>query len=184
MFKNTRNSYGSISKWLHWVIFILVLAMLACGFVMGSLPESMQGDAYRAHKLTGIIILGLMVFRLLWRWVNPTPVLPNTMPGWQKLAAWAVHALFYIVLFAMPLTGWILSTAAGHAPVLYGIDIALPFPGISLDDSLATFLGHVHEYGAFFLLALLALHIAASLKHHYIDHDDILKRMMPGGKIE
>lgn len=182
MLKNTRNSYGSISKWLHWMIFILVFIMLTCGFFMEDLPESIQSAVYRAHKLTGLCILGLMIFRLFWRWINPTPALPETMPMWQKIAARGVLVLLYIALFAMPISGWVLSTAAGHPPVLYGTDIALSFPGVGLDDGLAFILGKVHEFWAFVILALLALHIAASLKHHYIDQDDILKRMMPAKK--
>lgn len=179
MLKNTRNSYGSISKWLHWSIFILVLIMLGCGFFMEDLPESIQPMVYRAHKLTGICILSLMIFRLLWRWINPTPALLKTMPWWQKLAARGVHFLLYVALFAMPVSGWVLSTAAGRAPVLYGTNIVLAFPGVGLDDKLAHMLGNVHEFWAFVILALLAMHIAASLKHHYIDRDDILTRMMP-----
>lgn len=183
MLKNTRNSYGSISKWLHWMIFLLVSIMLVGGFFMEDLPESMQSAVYRAHKLTGLCILGLMAFRFIWRLINPTPGYPDSMPTWQKLAALFAHWALYIALFAMPISGWVLSTAAGHPPVLYGTDIAVAFPGVGLDNGFAHMLGNVHEFWAYVILTLLAFHIAASLKHHYVDHDDILKRMMPAKKV-
>jgi len=174
--KNTENTYGSVSKGLHWIIFLLVLMMLIIGFIMDDLPEKFQGAAYMLHKSTGLLILALMIFRFIWRQINIVPSLSN-MPTWQKILAQLVHQLFYVVLIIIPLTGWILSTASGHPPTFYDI-VTLPFPGIPLDHALAEQLGTVHTFLAYALLTLLGGHILASLKHHYIDKDDILKRMV------
>lgn len=178
MLQNTQSTYGSVSKLFHWGIFLLVVIMLVVGFIMEDLPDSMQSTVYMMHKSTGLLILGLMVLRLLWRWMNKSPEFPNAMPQWQKIAAHVAHWLFYIILLAMPLVGWIMSTAAGRVPTFYGL-ITAPFPGIELNDQLAHQLANVHEMLAYVLLFLLALHIAAALKHHFIDKDNVLVRMMP-----
>jgi cytochrome b561 len=177
MLKNTRNQYGNVSKFLHWGIFLLVSLMLLCGFFMEDLPESIQPTVYMCHKSTGILILGLMVLRLIWRSMNISPVLPTAMPSIQKFAAYAVHGLLYIILIAMPLDGWIMSTASGKIPAFYGL-ITIPFPGIELNKALAHNLNDLHSIFAYILLFLIVVHVAAALKHHIIDKDDILKRMM------
>lgn len=177
MFKNTKNQFGSITKILHWSIFVLVTAMLLCGFFMEDLPESMQSMAYTGHKSTGILILGLMTLRLVWRCMNRMPALP-AMPMIEVITARLVQVLLYVCLFVMPMTGWIASTAEGRIPAFYGL-ITMPFPGIGPNKALAHLCNTMHKTGAFVLLFLLALHIVGALKHHFIDKDDVLIRMMP-----
>lgn len=178
MLKNTETTYGSVSKAFHWGVFVLVSLMLICGFFMEDLPESIQGTAYMLHKSTGLLILGLMVLRLVWHWTNKVPVFPSTMSGAQKFVARFVHWLFYIILLAMPLNGWIMSTAAGRIPTFYGL-FSIPFPGIEPNESLANTLADLHEIFAYVLLFLILGHTLAALKHHFMDKDDILTRMMP-----
>lgn len=178
MLKNTKNQYGSVSKCFHWGVFILVALMLICGFFMEDLPDSMQGTTYMLHKSTGILILGLIILRLFWRWINITPVLPSATPVLLRFAAHLVHAFLYILLIAMPISGWILSTAAGRIPAFYGL-INMPFPGIEKSKEIATIAGNAHEFIAYALLFVIIVHIAAGLKHHFMDKDDILIRMMP-----
>ena len=178
MLTNTHQQYGSVSQFFHWVIFLLVSLMIICGFVMEKLPESWQAMVYLVHKSTGLLILGLMLLRLLWRWINKTPTLPNTMPTIQKMGARIIHALLYVILFVISLSGWIMSTAAGRIPTFYGL-ITVPFPGVALNKHLAENAANAHEAFISIFLFLLMLHVLASIKHHFIDHDDILQRMLP-----
>lgn len=178
MLTNTHQRYGSVSQFFHWTIFFLMALMIICGFVMEDLPKSWQAMVYLCHKSTGLLILGLVVARLLWRWANKTPTLPNAMPGILKAGARIIHALLYLVLFALPLSGWIMSTAAGRIPTFYGL-ITIPFPGIEPNKQLAENALDAHEILVFIFLSLLVLHVLAALKHHFIDHDDILRRMLP-----
>lgn len=183
MLKNTETTYGSVSKAFHWGIFILVALMLICGFFMEDLPESMQGMTYMLHKSTGLLILGLMVLRLIWHWMNQVPLFPSAMSSAQRFVARFVHWLFYIILLAMPLDGWIMSTAAGRIPTFYGL-VSLPFPGIVPNKELANTLADLHEILAYVLLFLILGHTLAALKHHYVDKDNILLRMMPNHQKE
>lgn len=177
MLKNTRNQYGSVSKIFHWGIFILVTIMLLCGFFMEDMPESIKSTTYMLHKSTGILILSLMLFRLFWRWMNITPALPETMPTALKFVATFVHALLYLVLLAMPISGWIMSTASGRLPAFYGL-VTMPFPGIGLNEAFAHSAAEIHEILAYILIILIVGHVLAALKHHFVDKDDILKRMI------
>jgi cytochrome b561 len=181
MLKNTEETYGSVSKIFHWGIFILVALMLIVGFFMEDFPESIQGSTYMLHKSTGLLILGLMVLRLIWHWVNKVPVLPSSMSTAQRFVARFVHWLFYIILLAMPLNGWIMSTAGGRIPTFYGL-FSLPFPGIEASEALANQLANLHEIFAYVLLFLILGHTIAALVHHYIYKDNILSRMMPHHK--
>lgn len=177
MLKNTQENYGSLSKLFHWTIFVLVTLMLLCGFFMEDMPESIQGTVYMCHKSTGILILGLMILRIFWRLVNITPELPEKTPVLEKMFARLVQILLYLSLLMMPVSGWILSTAAGKTPVFYGL-ITMPFPGVEVNKKLAHMAGNFHEILAYTLLILIGLHIAGALKHHFIDRDKVLKRMM------
>lgn len=181
MLKNTETTYGSVSKAFHWGIFVLVTLMLIVGFFMEDFPESIQGMTYMLHKSTGLLILGLMIIRLIWHWTNKVPVFPQAMSTVQRFVARFVHWLFYVILLVMPINGWIMSTAAGRAPVFYGL-IALPFPGIEANEALANQLANLHEIFAYVLLFLILGHTIAALAHHYIYKDNILIRMMPNHK--
>ena len=176
MIRNTQETYGSVTKFLHWSVSALVILMLAFSFFLEDVPKHYQPTAFTLHKSTGLLILFLMVFRLVWRFSNTDPSLPQKIPTWQRVGVHVTHYLFYIALFCMPLTGWIMSTAAGRAPFFLGI-WELPFPGIAQSEPLAHFFDALHLQLAWVLIGLLVLHIAAALKHHLIDKDNIFKRM-------
>src|SRR5258708_32579120 len=106
-FKNTSKSYGSVAKFLHWLIFVLVFCMIIAGFCLGFVPKEYQGTVYNIHKLTGLTILLLMAIRLCWKLVNVKPNLPAKTPGWQRKAERVVHDLLYLFIICMPLAGWI-----------------------------------------------------------------------------
>lgn len=175
---NTSSTYGLVAKLFHWVIFLLVLIMVSGGFFLGDLPKDIQPLAYTTHKLTGLFILILMVLRLCWALMNIKPALPAMTAAWEKMAERLVHGLLYASLIAMPLFGWVGSTAAGRPPKLGDWVFALP---IAPNDALKEWAFEWHERIAFIIIALVAVHAAAALYHHVIKRDDVLRRMLPKG---
>lgn len=162
---------------LHWLLAAMILGALAFGLYMTGLPMSPQRlKLYNWHKWAGATILILSALRLLWRLGHrPPPALP--MPAWQARAAHATHGLLYLFFFAVPLSGWAYTSAAGFPLVLYGV---LPLPDfVPADQALAETLKPVHHFLAYGLAALIALHLLAVLKHRLIDHDNLLQRMWP-----
>lgn len=175
-YKNTANTYGSVAKFLHWLIFILVFVMILGGFFMGDLPKDYKGFVYNIHKVTGVVILLLMVIRWGWSLLNVKPSLPATMRGWQRKATRIVHDLLYLLVIAMPLTGWIGSSSAGKPPHIGSLSLGLPIPE---NRPLIEALFNMHEIIAYGIIALVCIHVAAALYHHYVNKDDILRRMLP-----
>ena len=175
--KNTINTYGSVSKFFHWTIFILVLGMLSFGFFLDDVPKPYQGMTYNIHKLTGLTILTLMAFRLFWRSINAKPGLPYDTPYWQIIAERTVHFLLYLSLFVMPLAGWVGSAASGHPPHLgdWVLNLPINHPNKPLAEAAFT----VHNWTAYILIGLITIHVLAALYHFFIKKDDILSRMLP-----
>lgn len=171
--------YSSISKLFHWIIAFAVIAMLIFGFFLENIPDQFQGTAYMLHKSTGITILFLMILRFIWIHVSGRPSLPESMKQWEKILAHIVQHGFYILLLIMPLSGWIKSVAADKIPSYYGL-FNLPLPWVTHDKSFAHFMSEVHETIGWILIIFIVLHSAGALKHHFIDKDDVLRRMLPG----
>ena len=178
--RNSSTQYGCVTKSLHWLVFILVTGLFTIGFLMGDAPNAIKGFIYNTHKLTGLTVLVLMVLFVLWSLINPKPRYPAEMPGWEKRLARIVHMLIYLLVIAMPLSGLIMSNAAGKNPHLFGIEFVLP--GIPRSKPLAGFFADVHEIIAWSLVGILSLHILGALKHHFLDKNNILLRMMGKGK--
>lgn len=161
---------------LHALMALLVLGTLALGLLMHDIePLSRRFQAFGWHKSLGLLALLLLVVRLAWRWSATAPADPPAMPRWQRLAARASHALLYGLMAIVPLSGWLLHSASGlplrwfggpHVPDLVPTDPA--WKAIWADWHVAL---------AWTLLVLLVLHVAAALKHHFIDHDGVLRRM-------
>lgn len=172
--RNTPTRYGTVARFFHVTIATLVVIMLSVGFFMDDFPANYQGTVYNLHKLTGVLILVLMVLRLLWALTNVKPALPADTKPWERIAEHAVHGFLYLSLIAMPLVGWIGASAAGRPPMLGSFALALPVPQ---DGALVEWMFDVHEWLAFFIIGLLVLHIAAALYHHFIKKDDVFRRM-------
>jgi cytochrome b561 len=170
--------YTSTAKLLHWLMAALLFGLLALGLVMTDLPLSPQKlQLYSWHKWAGVTAFLLVFFRLLWRLKNPPPPLPESMSKTMQLLAHGGHFALYALMFAIPLTGWLMSSAKGFQTVYFGV---LPIPDlIGKNKELGQLLAEVHETLAWLLILLVAGHIAASLKHHFIDKDDILIRILP-----
>jgi len=174
--KNTQDSFGSVSKLLHWLIALLVIVMVIAGWFMDGLPDSIRGTVVNLHKLTGLSILFLMIFRLFWVLINPKPVSPPGTSAIQHLIEWVGHAFLYFLIIAMPLSGWIGSAAAGRAPYLGDFLFNLP---ITQSKQLVKLSFEIHEILAILIIVTVSLHILAALYHHYVCKDNVLKRMMP-----
>src|SRR6185437_5511496 len=179
--RNTRERWGSLSQLLHWLIVALIALQATLGLTGLLLPLGMQKLAMLArHKSIGITILGLAALRLLWRWLNPTPPLPSNLRPHERFLAHFTHAGLYVLLFAMPLTGWIMSSARGF-PVSWFNLFKLP-DLVPKSKALYGAMVVTHATLASSLAVIVALHIAGALKHHYVLKDDTLRRMLPFGR--
>jgi cytochrome b561 len=177
---NASKRYNSVSIILHWVLGAALIAIFIFGTYMVDLPFSPQRlKLFNWHKWAGISILVLSALRLIWRLSHPAPALPAkielAMPGWQLLAHKLTHVALYALFFIVPLIGWAYTSAAGFPVVLFGL---FPLPElIGADKALAILIKPWHQISAFALAGLVLLHIAAALKHQFIDRDGLLQRM-------
>lgn len=179
LIKNDAARFGVVAQLFHWVTVALVVALFAVAFYMVDLPLSPEKiKTYNLHKSLGLTVLCLAVLRLAWRLVTPPPPLPHDMASWERRAARTSHALLYLMLFAQPLLGLVHSWAANFPVVIYGT-ITLPNP-IGANEPLKNAVVAAHFWLGMAMLGLIALHTLAALKHHVVDRDDILRRMLPG----
>ncbi|MBN67478.1 MAG: cytochrome B [Rickettsiales bacterium] len=180
--RNDDVRYGAIAKMFHWLLAVLVIGMLAFGFYMDSLAFSQETvKLYGLHKSIGAIILAGMVLRLAWRQANAVPALPQDMDRLKRLAAHLTHYGLYALLIAMPLSGWLMSSAAGFPVSVFGW-LTLP-DLIASDKQLKELFEEAHELMAFAIIALVSLHALAALYHHFVRKDTILRRMLPWSKV-
>lgn len=178
-FRNTSVRWGAVSQLLHWLIVALIAVQVTLGLIGLELPLGMEKLATLArHKSLGITILALATIRLLWRWMNPAPALPGNLAPIERFLARFTHAGLYVLLFALPLTGWIMSSARGFAVSWFNL-AQLPNL-VSKSDTLYHAMIEVHAALAIALGLILALHVAGALKHHFVLKDDTLRRMLPG----
>lgn len=172
--------YHPLARTLHWALALLIVGNFALGLYMADLPFSpARLQYYSWHKWAGVLVLAFSAVRLLTRILKSPPALPPAieaaMPGWQKLAHHATHIGLYALFFAVPLSGWAFSSAAGFPVVLFGV---LPLPDwVPVGEALAERLKLAHLLLASALAGLIALHVAAALKHHLIDRDGLLQRI-------
>jgi len=163
---------------LHWIVGLLIIGNLCLGLYLVGLPlspQKLRGFSY--HKWIGVTIFVLAAARLAWRLRHAPPELPAAMKPWEARAAGFTHALLYVLFFAAPLTGWLMSSALGFQTVYLGV---LPIPDLlSKDRELGEALKLVHRSINYAMAAVIAVHAAAALKHHFHDRDDVLIRMLP-----
>jgi cytochrome b561 len=177
MLQNTAQTFGSVSKFLHWLIAFLVICMLFAGYFMGDIHnDSLKMTVINLHKLTGISILCLMLVRVLWALVNPKPVLPQGMSAFERMLELAGHFLLYGLIIAMPIAGWIGAVAGGYSPHAGSIVLNLPVP---LSKTLSHWSFKIHGWLAISIIVMVSLHVLAALYHHFVRKDNVLLRMMP-----
>jgi len=179
MIRNTPASWGTPAKLLHWVAAALVLVQVALGWAAVTWHLSpTKLDLFIWHKSIGMLILALMVMRLAWRYVNITPSLPADMRPLERRAAQESHFLLYLLMLLMPLTGWIVNSAAN---VPFRMFWLVPLPAVvEPDKAMADTLAHIHFVLFAVFSLLLLIHIGAALRHHFLNRNDVLVRMLPG----
>ena len=176
-FRNTKASWGSLSKALHWIIVLLIVNQWLIAERAEHLTFSAKIAALGWHKSFGMTILLLAVVRLIWRLVNPTPDLTQETKPWERALARLSHVLLYGLIFAIPISGWLMSSAK-NIPVSWFKLFQWP-DLVAPDKAFAQSMNDLHGNLFTALLVVAALHIAGALKHHFIDRNDVLKRMLP-----
>jgi cytochrome b561 len=177
--RNSADAWGAVARGFHWVIAALILAQ----FVIGSVAEEMKLtpaklDLFVWHKSIGVTILALAVLRLLWRLANPPPAMPAGTPRWEQRLAALGHWALYALIFVVPISGWLVSDASR---VPFKAYFVLPMPDlIETSRSLQEAAEEVHEVLTMTLLVVVIVHITAALRHHFLLHDDVLRRMLTG----
>lgn len=182
--------YTTVAIILHWVIAIMLVSMVFYGWWMEGLRDlALAGEitfgevqsAYNWHKTAGITILVLSLARLAWRFTHPVPPLSAGTPAWQAFAARFTHVAFYGVMIGAPIMGWITASATQFPTHLFNIDaLTLPRLPVPQTDGFYELAGSIHGAGGWVIFGLLALHAGAALKHHVLDRDGVLTRMIPG----
>ena len=177
--KNTTQSYGLVAIALHWLSAITIVGLFILGVWMTGL--SYYDDWYKTgpdiHRSIGVLLFFALVFRLIWRAMNVAPEDEPGVPSWQARIAHGVHTLLYLMLFAMVVSGYLISTADGHSVDVFGW---FEIPAlISLDvENLEDKAGDVHWYLALVMAGFVGLHALAAFKHHFINRDRTLKKML------
>jgi cytochrome b561 len=179
--RNTTVRWGALTQFFHWTIVALILVQWVLAEAAEDMPLGMEKFATLArHKSIGITIFALALLRLLWRWMNPTPELPTTLKPYQRRLAHLTHYGLYVLLFAQPISGWIMSSAANFPVSYFGL-FTLP-DLVQPDKQLAKVLEEVHHWQFRGIVTLALLHISAALYHHFRLKDDVLRRMLPFGQ--
>lgn len=193
------NRYTKIAILLHWLIALSIFGMFALGWFMSELPKeapkqiaydlfdwgvytwelakeaSPRAFYFNLHKSIGVTILALIVIRILWRITHKPPAMLTSYKAWEKKAATGAHHLLYLLMFALPVSGLIMTVASKYGLKWFGIKMIAGTDNKALREIFMP----THEIVGIILLAIIAIHIIGALKHKFIDKDDTMKRMMP-----
>ncbi len=180
--QNPPTRYTAVAQLFHWVIAALIVTQFALAWTADDLPLGVHKLALLArHKSFGMTVLMLAVLRLLWRFKHPAPELPAGMTPIERILARATHVAFYVLLFAMPLTGWMMSSAKNYSVSWFGL---FTWPNlIGKNEAAFDILKSTHDYLSDALFVIAVLHILAALKHHFWNKDDVFLRMLPHLKL-
>ncbi|MFC5436927.1 cytochrome b [Rhodanobacter umsongensis] len=179
--RSNDRQWGSVAKFFHWVIALAILGNGTFGLLMDLAHSPMQKINWLAlHKSIGLTVLTLVLLRVLWRWRDGRPR-EAAAPRWQQRAARAAHGVLYVLIVALPLSGWWFNSISGK-PLQWFKQFNLPALAAK-NDALRDFAHGVHEYLFWFLLLVLVAHVGAALKHHVFDNDNVLRRMLPFGRL-
>jgi cytochrome b561 len=179
--RNSPTRYGAVAQAFHWLIAALIVTQFVLATMADDLPIGAHKLALLArHKSFGMTVLMLAILRLLWRLKNPPPQLPDHMTPLERKFARATHVAFYVLLFAMPMTGWLMSSAKNYSVSWFGL---FTWPNlIGKNEAAFEALRSTHDTLAAILLTIAVVHILAALKHHFWNKDNVLLRMLPLGK--
>ena len=185
--RNTTTGWGWLARLLHWTIAAIILFMLGLGVYMTQIVTDVfeQFPLFQTHKSWGFVVFVLALIRVVWRLFNPAPPLPDHMSGIERLGAHAGHWALYLLMFALPLSGWLMSSASplqdlyGIKNMVFGL-FEMPDPYVPGDGDLEDWFGAIHYWCAWALGLVLAAHAGAALKHHFVNRDNVLRRMIKG----
>lgn len=176
--RNSTTGFGAITKTLHWVMALLVIAILGVGLWMTGLPLGPDKfKIYALHKSFGFCVLMLVIARMVWHIYSKKPGFVEGMKTWERLAAHAAHIFLYLAMLAMPLSGWLMSSAKGYTVTIF-FTFDLPHL-IGENEALGKVFATTHWVLGYAMIAAVAVHIGAALKHHFINKDETLRRMLP-----
>lgn len=176
--RNNESRYGHLSLLLHWGVALTVYGMFALGLWMVTLGyyDSWYHSAPEIHKSIGILLFIVLIFRVIWRWISPPPKALSSYSKLTRISAHIAHMLLYLILFSILISGYLISTADGQAISVFDwFTVPALFKGEGEQADLA---GNIHLYLAWAVVVLSLLHAAGALKHHFIDKDITLKRML------
>jgi cytochrome b561 len=181
--RTSSERYTAVAQALHWLIAALIVTQFVLAISADDLPLGAHKLALLArHKSFGMTVLMLAALRLLWRLKNSPPDLPSGMTGLERMLARGTHIAFYVLLFAMPMTGWLMSSAKNYSVSWFGL---FTWPNlIGKNEAAFDALRSTHHILGYILFAIAVLHVLAALKHHFWNKDDVLLRMLPFTKIE
>ncbi len=184
MIRNTDTGWGSVSRLFHWGLGFVIIGMIAYGWWMNHFPARADRFFYRSiHADIGYVVLLLTVARLVWRWINPLPALPSDTPRWQRIAARVSHGALYGVTIVVAMLGWAHSGA--HQPDYADWFGLFRMPQITSTDKVAAnAYEDRHIFFAYVLLALIAIHVAAAVWHHFVKRDRVTAQMIGGAPAE
>jgi len=179
MLKNTANTYGVVAKGFHWLLFLMLTFSIVAGNFLASLPKGAEKlQVAGMHKSFGVVLLMLIMLRLVWRLINETPRLPDETTAGEAFVAKAMHWGLYLLMFAQPLSGIMMSQAAGFPVSFFGF---FEFP-VFLDKNPELAKTFLTIHGTVWILLVIAVigHAGAALHHHFIKKDNVLKQMTTG----
>ena len=185
--RNDVNGWGWLARLLHWTIGIAIIGLLGLGFYTAEIVTDVfeQFALVQIHKSWGFVVFVLALVRIVWRFANPTPPLPDTMSGLERLAAHGGHVALYVLMIAMPVSGWLMSSAS-ELQELYGVKnmvfglFEMPDPFVPGDGELEKLFSSIHSWCGALLALVLVGHVGAALKHHFVEKDNVLRRMITG----
>ncbi len=175
---SSRSRYSTGAIMFHWAIALLIIGNLAGGLLAEQFSKQTAGQIMALHKATGLLILALSIGRIIWRLTHQRPPLSENLKRWELILARVTQSIFYVMMIAIPFTGWgMVSAGKGNPVSFYGLlDIpALPFRGKAAGGAFY----ELHEIFGYLMIALIVLHVAGALKHHLISRDQTLYRMLP-----
>ena len=190
--KNTVNGWGWLARLFHWSMAIVIVGLLVMGFYIAEVLTGTDSDTLmerfsltQDHKSWGFVAFTLALLRVIWRLVNPTPALPEGMGAMERMAAHAGHYGLYVCMILMPVSGWLMASASPLQDA-YGIKnkvfatFELPDPFVPGSEELESIFANIHAIAGIVLVLLLLGHVGAALKHHFVNKDTVLKRMIRG----
>ncbi len=180
LLKSDDTQWGSLAKFFHWAVVILILIQGTIGLIMTSLPKTPAViPVYTVHKSLGLTILALALLRLAWRIFDRRPVDPHNVPQWQYVVARSTHVLLYVLLFAVPLSGWLMDSASALRPLYYFGWFKVPSVTGGPMPHVRDVMDTLHPVLFWVLIGVAVVHLAAALQHHFFKNDDVLARMWP-----